>query len=359
MAWTERYVRADAAGGGNGTTDTNSGANGAWTLAEAITNEAAGIRLNVKVGTYASTTTTRTAAAAGTTTQPIWWRGFNTTPGDIDTDNTLTKPSFTFTTGRMVFSGAHHIISNIMFLCTGAVGAATLSITGGGWVDRCRAENQQANASASAINIATTGGAVITESYFKATTTATQVVQAQTGCEMSDCVSDGGVAGINCTSGTSTFRNSIVKGQTTDGIIANSSGQVRASQVTIYGGSNGIKFSTVSAAGNLIEACLFHSNSTAGINNATGTDTNNIKVLRCSSYNCGAATAGLGDAPVLLAIAETTDPVVNAAGGDFTLIDGALSRGVVNPFVYENSTLASYADRAAVQGRLVFSIPIE
>src|SRR3954447_7437305 len=105
MAWTERYVRSDAAGGGDGTTNTNSGANGAWTLAEAVANEAAGMRINVRAGTYASTTTSRTFAAAGTTTAPIWWRGFNSTPGDIDSDPTLTKPSLTFTTGQLSITG--------------------------------------------------------------------------------------------------------------------------------------------------------------------------------------------------------------------------------------------------------------
>lgn len=36
MDWTERYVRDDATGGGDGTTNASSGINGAWTLTEAI-----------------------------------------------------------------------------------------------------------------------------------------------------------------------------------------------------------------------------------------------------------------------------------------------------------------------------------
>src|SRR3954469_22755033 len=100
MAWTERYVRSDAAGSGDGTTNTNSGGTGAFTLAEAITHSTTntGIRYNVKAGTFANTTTSRTFSGAGTTTAPNWWRGFNATIGDIDTDNTLTKPAWTFTT---------------------------------------------------------------------------------------------------------------------------------------------------------------------------------------------------------------------------------------------------------------------
>src|SRR5512138_3864162 len=88
MAWTERYVRSDAAGGGDGTTDAASGANGSWTLAEAITNEAAGMRINIKAGTYTNTTTDRTFAAVGTTTAPIWLRGYKATAGDMDGEST-------------------------------------------------------------------------------------------------------------------------------------------------------------------------------------------------------------------------------------------------------------------------------
>src|SRR3712207_3595128 len=120
MAFTERYVRADAPGGGDGTTDSNAGANAAWTLAEAITNVAAGHRVNVKAGTYATTTTARTMSTAGTTTAPIWWRGYKTTPGDMDgtvSHGTFASgaeiPVFTFTTAALTFSGAHQIVANI------------------------------------------------------------------------------------------------------------------------------------------------------------------------------------------------------------------------------------------------------
>lgn len=52
MPLVDRYCRADAVGGGDGTTDTASGANGAWTLAEALINRVAGMRLNVAPGSY-------------------------------------------------------------------------------------------------------------------------------------------------------------------------------------------------------------------------------------------------------------------------------------------------------------------
>jgi len=91
MAWTERYVRADAAGSGDGTTDTNSGANGAWTLDEGIANAVAGHRVNVKAGTY----TVSAAKSWNVANGPILWRGFNTTIGDlIDAWDSLAFPDF-------------------------------------------------------------------------------------------------------------------------------------------------------------------------------------------------------------------------------------------------------------------------
>lgn len=112
MAWTERYVRADAAGGGNGTTDANSGANGAYTWAEMLAvSPLSGIRFNIKAGNYSRTTNndtfSGTAPAAAT---PMWIRGFNSVAGDLESQsrnsliqalNTTNYPDFSYTTGSL------------------------------------------------------------------------------------------------------------------------------------------------------------------------------------------------------------------------------------------------------------------
>lgn len=74
MALTERYVSSLAGGGGDGSIGSP------WTLAEAVSNAAAGDRINIKAdGTY---TGGITLANNGTSTNPIHWRGYTTTIGD-------------------------------------------------------------------------------------------------------------------------------------------------------------------------------------------------------------------------------------------------------------------------------------
>jgi hypothetical protein len=71
MAWTERFVTATAPGGGDGSQGLP------WTLAEGLTNLAAGMRLNLLVGTYA-----RSASISVATGGPWVIQGYSSTPGD-------------------------------------------------------------------------------------------------------------------------------------------------------------------------------------------------------------------------------------------------------------------------------------
>lgn len=76
MAFTEKYVSVAGAGAHDGSSEAN-----AWTLAEGLTNAAAGDRVNVIKGAYSSGADSVTNA--GTTQQAIVFRGYNSSIGDL------------------------------------------------------------------------------------------------------------------------------------------------------------------------------------------------------------------------------------------------------------------------------------
>lgn len=69
---------------------------------------------------------TLTIGVVGTTTAPVWHRGFNTTPGDLDTGSTsLSYPTITAGANTVTFSGAFSIFSGLAVTSSRAGGALT------------------------------------------------------------------------------------------------------------------------------------------------------------------------------------------------------------------------------------------
>jgi hypothetical protein len=351
MAWTERYVRSDAAGGGNGTTNTNSGANGAWTLAEGITNAAAGHRVNVRAGTYTNTTTTRTFATAGTTTAPVWWRGFNTSIGDLDDDHTLAMPLISFTTGGFAITGTYQWFSHLDI--NGArTGDLQVNFSTGTncKMDRCRIENTGTAAASGAVRFGTNDH-VLTRCWLKAPSTATRVVQLNSNrTAMHGCFVTGGGVGIDITVSTScVITHCVVLSTGGIGIQNITTGVIFLIGNTVnLSGGDAINLNTSLPSFAVIVNNILAGATGWGINQATGANTDKIIRFGNDFYSNSSGTeTGFGDSPSLVQLAETASPFVSAT--DLRLLPGAVARKAGFPQRFENQTFLSYEDVGAVQ----------
>lgn len=148
-SWTEKYAAPADVGSGTGADEAN-----AMDLATALTSAAGGERWNCISGSYSIGTTT---VASGTAAAPIVFRGYKTTPGDLDnqgrnadgTLNTTDMPDITIT--GLWTPGAYTIFQNLDV--TGALSSALISSTS---VDNValistKVVNSQNNSSARAV----------------------------------------------------------------------------------------------------------------------------------------------------------------------------------------------------------------
>lgn len=355
MAWTDRYVDAAADGAGNGTTAATSGANGAWTWAQAVAGEAAGQRINVKAGTYARTTTVDTLAAAGTTTAPIWWRGYNATPGDIDSDPiSLTKPALTYTTGNLVVSGAHHILTGIDISGAPTSDLVTWSSGIGSLLWRCRMNNTNGGAAAKALNLATNQGARVVHCWLTSPS-AVRVLLAGAGGMILGCVLTGATIDSVTHSGGGvplTLVGNILQGPTSFGLNVSAAPNV----LMVYGnlfygcGSDGLRLASLPTNGSIISNNIFANNGGWGLNNSSGTNTNVVHRFNNAYYNNTSGDEnGFGDSPDFMRIDETVSPFVTP-GTDFTLLPKALALNA-GMGTFENTTLQSFLDIGPMQHR--------
>lgn len=143
MAITEKYVTADAEGGGDGSLETP------WTLTEALAAAAPGDRINIKKGTYSRSpgSEEETLTNNGTVTSPIILRGYNTTPGDgflgrVDDNGALiltNMPTLAYAAGKYLTLKKFTIIESC--IVTGNVANAVIHIGGDSAVTRCKIVN--------------------------------------------------------------------------------------------------------------------------------------------------------------------------------------------------------------------------
>lgn len=360
MAYAERYVRADAAGSGDGTTDTNSGANGAWTYYEALAITTGGIRFNVKSGVGTYTLGANAVMGNATTENPHLWQGFVNTPGDLENLGRSSATGPLVTTGFPTIDcgssygitmGAFNTIRNV--IVTGSRSSSTGLLASSSnlacAVDRCLISNTGSGGNNCALVFGATYGS-ITNCDFSVASTSSSLISVDigrtitSGCRLwhtgsPNAAAKGfladtfGAALINCiiynigvaiTTGANTvsiFGNSIYS--CVDGIVLGNCGPL------IYGNV----FDTVT--GYLFKGATSSGNPQL-MKNASTTPTSG----RIDTTGAGSIITELD------AIALSGSPFTNAAAGDFTLNNTA---GAGASCRAASLFWGGYADLGAVQ----------
>lgn len=305
------------------------------------------IRINVRAGSYSLATAVVTIGLAGTTTAPIWIRGYKSSPSDLAPRPTTSRvegtdiPLWAWTSGAMVFSGAHTVITDIALTSARASTACSFGVSQ--LVKRCRVYNTNANAASQAINAGSS--ARFFECYFQATTTATVAVVASGGV-FDSCVIIGGISSLGTFSSVGgNVRHCVIRGYVTNGALVGSGLVARLQNCTFVGGVNGVNASAAPGPSEIVD-CIFSGCSTAGINNTSGTNTNQIVRIGNAFWNCGSQELGFGDSPSFDAVSEVANPLTSPT--DMTPIAGALSLGAAGG-LFEGESYTNYLDIGAVQ----------
>lgn len=374
MAWTERYCRADAPGGGDGTTNTNAGAHAAWTLAEAITNAASGMKINVVQagGTFSNTTTNRVFGTAGTATAPIWWAGCNAAEDDIYTTPSLAKPSITFTTGQFQISAGFQLFTNLSISGAQTVaGGGVLHMTAAAGTqgvnfDRVRVENTAANSNSRAVYTDNSMPISWSRCWFKATSTAAAVIDLTAGTgsprhAFLGCATEGGGDHIQFAGGANTSMLLCYKHafRAPGGKCVNDSGSgcLYALGCTLEGAAgDGItasvsKTSSATGVSAIVADCIFTNNGGWGINESAAGGYgawHRVNNLFGNPANVSGTETGFGDMPDLSAV--TSDGVTTlTSSSDLTPASGSAARAAGLPGGFENEAFTTYDDVGAVR----------
>lgn len=319
--------------------------NGAWAseLAPVTMSTSvipAATKVNWKQATY-TIVASRTIAWAGATTKPLWFSGYNTTPGDLDADttNALSKPVLALnSTFQLTTSGTYQIWSS--FSITGSISDWPWSFGGtNSYMVRCRVDNASSNSLAYAL-LLNANGVSCYYCWFRSPTTATSkgvIFFNAANISIIGCVAEGGgLAGFNVGSQSGVISTSIALNNTGSGILL-STGNAHIERNTIYNPTvDGIKWSGTpggttlnSIVSNLLSNCGGY-----GVNNASGTATGNIR-RSCNDYfSCTSGSEnGFGDWPSFFG--QTDSSAVVTSSTDMTPQAGRNARNNGFPGVFE------------------------
>jgi hypothetical protein len=309
--------------------------------------------VNWKQATY-TVTASRTFAVNGPTNDGhIWFRGYNTTPGDLETNPTLARPVLACnSTFALTMSGANQLWSG--FSITGNRTGLVATFTGNGTYQlRVKIENTSTNAAAVAVTLATANQQAF-YCWYKTPTTATTTGTCNVAVlsNLIGCIAEGGgVAGFNCGGSDVTLLNCLCINNTGVGVLA-STGRIRVLYCTIYNStSDGVKWTGAPVVGCAVIGTIFSVIGGFGINNSVGTTcTFIVRMLNDYHSMTSGQENGFAQDPAFFVQTESSSPFISA-GTNFGILSSSSAKANGSaPGGYENfSSTVSYEAIGAIE----------
>jgi hypothetical protein len=362
MSTTVAWGTEPATNASIGAVDGGSFANITGTIFTGSTTVPSSTRINIQAATY-TTGANLNIQLKGTTTAPVWFRGYNTTPGDLDNGSTSLAYPLLSLGATFIFNmlGGYVLWSGLSFSGNrsgAAVGSSTASPIR---IRHCQFANTSSNSAATAFSA---GVAVTTlvNCSFTTPSTANAIVSVSAGTEFINCYFTGASSGstqVGIASGT-TAAGLIMAGCTVTGTgsygvnCTSTTGPVQIINCTFNAcGGDSIRFTTAmpgTGVLTMIAGCAFFKSGGYDINNSTGTNTANVELAGNLSYSpTSGHLNGFGDWAELNALVDSSDPRKSAT--DLHLIPTSNGAGAGLPQQWEGQTagLASTPDVGAWQ----------
>ena len=331
-------------------------AGGAWASFTPIANFGTATvpvstEIDIKLATY-TLSAGLTIALKGTALLPLWYRGYVTSVGDLDSPpspaSSTSYPTISAGTNLVTLSGALDQWSGLSFTSSRSGAGAQVTTTNNHKFFFCRFANSAANASATAMTTTSAGGGTFEHCYFSSSATATSIVTISSTSGNDSFFTDCWFAGAN--SGTTqvgaliSSTNSALFTRCTfyqpgsHAISQTSTGRVTVDSCTFYQPlGDGIHYSGVPGTSSRVRNCYFYQCGGFDINNATGSTIGNVALAyNVSNQPTSGHLNGFGDWNEFGALSEAINPFVSST--DLHLTSSSVGAGAGLPQQWENQT---------------------
>ncbi|MBS0263898.1 MAG: hypothetical protein JSS02_18310 [Planctomycetes bacterium] len=334
---------------------------GAWASSQALSTRLTGVtapastRINIRAGTY-PTLSSQNWGIGGTAGVLVWYRGYKTSPGDLDTLSLANLaawtpgtdcPLFNWSTTGLTVSGKDAVLSGLAFVSASTTSSAVTVAANNVLVHRCVCVATGANVAANAVKM-NNAAADLELCYCKATSSAAVVSATNASCEIRGNNLEGGLNTISLSgTGPWTVLGNVCDSPAADAVVQGANFALVCQANTIFNpGGHGLSLVSTLTADVSISGNLFHTVAAAGkvcVASAGTTDVASVRLVGNALFNCNAGSdsngvsTGLGDMPAFDTTIEAVNPLPGAGSRNFTYA-GVTGRGAGFPALFQNTT---------------------